>query len=62
MTIEGDTISELVEATKKTRHAVEQWLFAHGIEPIFSGSIYPPGTLDKIKEAKRGRPPKKPPE
>jgi hypothetical protein len=56
MIIEGDTITEMAEATQKTRHAIESWLFTHGVEPLFSGSIYPPGTIDKIREARRGRP------
>jgi hypothetical protein len=58
MTITGITLSELVTATGKSRHAIEQWLFNHGIEPIFNGSVYPPDTLEKIKDAKRGRPSK----
>ena len=58
MTIKGITLSELVAETGKSRHAIEQWLFNHGIEPIFSGSVYPPDTLDKLREARRGRPPK----
>jgi hypothetical protein len=58
MTIEGITISEIVAATGKTRHAIEQWLFNHGIDPIFSGSVYPADTLDRIKDTKQGRPAK----
>jgi hypothetical protein len=56
---EGYTASQLAELTGKTRHAIESWLSLHKIKPL-SEAIYPPDTLDKIREAKRGRPSKKP--
>lgn len=58
MPAKGYTVSELAELTKKNRHAVESWLSTHGIKPLSYEAIYPADTLDKIKAAKRGRPPK----
>jgi hypothetical protein len=52
----GYTVSELAELTGKTRHAVESWLSDHKIKPLSYEAIYPPDTLDKIREVKRGRP------
>ena len=60
MASDGYTVSELAEKSKKTRHAVEQWLSQHKIKPISYEARYPIETLDKLKEAKVGRPPKKP--
>jgi hypothetical protein len=56
---EGYSASQLAELTGKTRHAIEQWLSSHGIKPL-SEALYPLNTLDKIQEATRGRPAKKP--
>jgi hypothetical protein len=56
---EGYTASQLAELTGKTRHAIESWLSLHKIKPL-SEAMYPPDTLNKIREAKRGRPAKKP--
>jgi hypothetical protein len=58
MIVEGITISEIMEKTGKTRHAVEAWLSRHNVNPIIGEFLYPSETLDKIKEAKRGRPSK----
>jgi predicted ArsR family transcriptional regulator len=60
MTIEGITISDMAKALGIPRHTVETRLSRQKIEPLFNGSLYSPDTLDKIREAKRGRPPKKP--
>jgi hypothetical protein len=54
---EGYTASQLADLTGKTRHAIESWLSLHKIKPL-SEALYPPDTLDKLREAKRGRPPK----
>jgi hypothetical protein len=62
MPAEGYTVSELAEKSKKTRHAVECWLSIHGIKPLSYEAIYPPYTLKKLMEAKRGRPKKPAPE
>lgn len=54
---EGYTASQLAKLTGKTRHAIEAWLSLHRVRPL-SEAIYPLDTLDKIREAKRGRPKK----
>ena len=58
MTITGYTVSDLMEKTGKSRSAVESWLSIHKIKPVIGELLYPPETLDKIREAKRGRPKK----
>jgi hypothetical protein len=60
--IEGYTTSQLAKLTRKTRHAIESWLSLHKIKPL-SEAVYPLDTLDRIREASRGRPkkPKPPP-
>jgi hypothetical protein len=55
--IEGYTASQLAALTGKTRHAIESWLSLHKIKPL-SEALYASDTLDKIREARRGRPPK----
>jgi predicted transcriptional regulator len=62
MTIEGITISEMAQILGIPKHTVETRLSRAGIEPVFYGSLYSPDTLDKIKNAKRGRPPKTQPD
>jgi hypothetical protein len=59
--IEGYTASQLAALTGKTRHAIEQWLSSHDIKPL-SEALYPADTLEKIKDAKRGRPAKPKPD
>ena len=59
MTKDGYTVSELAQMTKKTRHAVEQWLSLHKIKPISYEARYPAEILDMLSQAKRGRPAKK---
>jgi hypothetical protein len=44
------------------KHTVETRISRAGIEPVFYGSLYSPDTLEKIKDAKRGRPPKAKPD
>jgi hypothetical protein len=56
--IEGYTASQLAELTGKNRHAIESWLSNHKIKPLSYEALYPLDTLKKIREAKRGRPPK----
>ena len=58
MTIEGITISELMKETGKSRRAIETWISNHKIKPVIPEFLYPLNTLDKIKEARRGRPKK----
>jgi hypothetical protein len=55
--IEGYTATQLATLTGKTRHAVESWLSTHSVKPL-SEALYPTDTLDRIREARRGRPPK----
>ena len=54
----GYTVSELAEKTKKSIPAIQSWLSRHNIKPLSYEAIYPPDILDKIKDIKRGRPPK----
>jgi len=57
MTVTGVTISEIVQKTKKSRHAVEAWLSRHNIKPIIGEFLYPPETLNAIQNAPgKGRP------
>jgi predicted ArsR family transcriptional regulator len=58
MIVEGITISEMAEKLGIPKHTVETRLSRAGIEPVFYGSLYAPDTLDKIRDAKRGRPKK----
>jgi hypothetical protein len=62
MPAEGYTVSELMKKTGKARHAIESWLSRHNIKPLSYEAIYPLDTLEKIMEAKRGRPPKQKPD
>jgi hypothetical protein len=57
-TIEGITISVMAKELGIPRHTVEQRLIKAGIKPLTYEALYPPDTLDKIKEARRGRPKK----
>jgi hypothetical protein len=61
-TITGLTISIMADELGITRHAVEIRLITAGIKPLTYEALYSPDTLDKIREAKRGRPPKSKPE
>jgi hypothetical protein len=61
-TITGITVSELIQKTGKSRSAIESWISRNGVKPITGELLYPPDTLDKIREAKRGRPPRKKPD
>jgi len=58
MPVKGYTASELAEKAEKTRHAVEVWLSNHKIKPLSYEAIYPPDTLKKLLESRRGRPKK----
>ena len=60
MAIEGWTLEELAKAIGMSRDSTRMRIKYRKITPLYTGSIYPPDTLDKIKEAKVGRPPKKP--
>ncbi|MDR1325495.1 MAG: hypothetical protein LBK00_05615 [Treponema sp.] len=58
MAKEGITISELVEATGLRKNTIEVRIHRLGIKPLSYEALYPPDTLDRIKDAKRGRPKK----
>jgi hypothetical protein len=59
-TIKGVTISEMAKELGLNRHTVENRLIRAGIKPLTYEALYPPGTLEKIRDVPRGRPPKKP--
>jgi len=58
MTIKGITITEMAKELNLKRHAIEVRLSRAGIKPLTLEAVYPPDTLDKIREAPRGRPKK----
>jgi hypothetical protein len=60
--MEGLTLTEICAALKIKRKAAEMRLFRAGIKPLTIEALYPPDTLDKIKNAKRGRPAKTQPD
>jgi hypothetical protein len=57
MTIEGITISEMIERTGFTRHVLEMRLHRLKIKPVINEFLYPADTLDRILSVKRGRRP-----
>ena len=57
--MEGYTVTELMELTKKGKSAVRQAIHVAGIKPIIPEFIYPLETLGIILNApSKGRPPK----
>jgi predicted DNA binding protein len=56
--MEGLTISEMAKELGIKPHSVTVRLNRAGIKPMTNESLYAPDTLDKIREAKRGRPKK----
>ena len=58
----GWTLDDLARELGIAKNAVAQRIHVKGIEPLFRGAIYPPDTLDRIREAPMGRPPKARPE
>jgi hypothetical protein len=56
--MEGLTISEMAQVLGIKPHSVTVRLNRAGIKPMTNEALYPPDTLDKIREARRGRPPK----
>jgi plasmid maintenance system antidote protein VapI len=57
-TVTGLTISAMAKELGITRHAVEIRLITAGIKPLTYEALYTLDTLEKIRGAKRGRPPK----
>ena len=62
MDAKGWTLEELAAELGISEHTTQMRIMRAKIEPMFRGSIYPPDTLEKIREAPMGRPPKKQPE
>ena len=58
MEANGWTLDELAEKLNLSKNTTQKRIKYKGIEPFFTGSIYPPDTLEKIQDAKVGRPPK----
>jgi hypothetical protein len=56
---EGYTVTELMEKSKKSRGSVESFISRHGIKPLSYEARYPTDTLEKLLNAKIGRPSKK---
>jgi hypothetical protein len=58
MEAKGWTIREMAERLELPEHTVQVRVSRAGIKPITREAIYPPDTLDRIREAPMGRPPK----
>jgi hypothetical protein len=56
--MEGLTISEMAKILGIKPHSVTVRLNRAGIKPVTQEALYSSDTLDKIKEAPRGRPKK----
>ena len=56
------TITEMAEKLGVPQRTVERRIQRAGIKPITREALYPLGTLEKIKDAKPGRPAKTNPE
>jgi transcriptional regulator with XRE-family HTH domain len=62
MNAKGWTLEELSEKLGLSKNTLQQRIQRANIEPIFRGSLYPLDTIDRIREAPMGRPPKAKPE
>jgi hypothetical protein len=58
MEAKGWTIKEMARELGIPPNTVKQRVFQANIKPITREAIYPPDTLDQIREAPMGRPPK----
>ena len=58
MELKGWTLEGLAKELGMSKNSTQKRIERANIEPFFKGSVYPPETLDKIREAKRGRPKK----
>jgi hypothetical protein len=58
MEAKGWTIKEMALKLDIPPNTVKQRVFQAGIKPITREAIFPPDTLDRIREAPMGRPPK----
>jgi hypothetical protein len=59
MEAKGWTVREMAAELGIPEHTVQVRVSRAGIKPITREAIYPPDTLDRIREAPMGRPPKK---
>jgi hypothetical protein len=55
---DGYTLQELSDILEIPKNTVSQRIHVKKIKPIARLAIYPPDTLDKIRDAPMGRPPK----
>jgi transcriptional regulator with XRE-family HTH domain len=62
MEAKGWTLAELAETLGIPENRISQRIHVKGIVPLFRGTLYPPDTLDRIRDAPMGRPPKAKPE
>jgi hypothetical protein len=60
MDAKGWTIREIAIELGIPPNTVKQRIFQAGIKPITREAIYPPDTLDRIRDAPMGRPKAKP--
>jgi hypothetical protein len=58
--MEGLTLSEMASLLGVPQRTIERRVQRAGIKPLTHEAIYPPDTIDRIKDIKRGRPPKPP--
>jgi len=56
MEISGWTLEELADELGLSKNSTVARIRQKNIAPLFNGSIYPPDTYDRIKDAKVGRP------
>jgi predicted ArsR family transcriptional regulator len=55
----GVTLTEIAAALGIQKKAVEKRLQTAGIKPLTREAIYPPDTIERIKDIRMGRPSKK---
>jgi predicted ArsR family transcriptional regulator len=60
--MEGITVPELAEKLGISENTVRQRIHVAGIKPLIKVTIYPPDTLDRIRNVSMGRPPKTKPD
>jgi predicted ArsR family transcriptional regulator len=58
--MEGITVPELAKKLGISENTVRQRIHVAGIKPLIKVTIYPPDTLDRIRDVRMGRPAKKP--
>ena len=60
--MEGLTLTEMAKTLGLPHRTIERRVQRAGIRPLTHEALYPLDTLDKIKDSKRGRPPKPKPD